>query len=86
MHGDFKYNLIRFNLLKEGKKNNLKLENLEDFFQNKELGNISKEEIKAQLEHLTMEDFLSKVSDDEYKVTDKGKIEIEEVEKAIEKL
>ena len=86
MHGDFRYNLIRFNLLIKGEKEALKVEELEDFFKGKAIEDVSGEEIKTQLEHLTMENFLEKISEAEYRITDKGKKEIEEVKKAIEKL
>lgn len=85
MHGDFKFNLMRMNLLKLGEEKNIKLKNLEDFFQGKGIANVSQEEIKAQVEHLTMEKFLSKVSEEEYELTKEGKKEIQEVKKAIEK-
>ena len=86
MHGDFRYNLIRFNLLIKGEKEALKVEELEEFFKGKAIEDVSGEEIKTQLEHLTMENFLEKISEAEYRITDKGKKEIEEVKKAIEKL
>lgn len=85
MHGDFRYNLIRFNLLKKAEDGSLKLEQLEDFFKDKAISNVSKKDIKDELEHLSSENFLSKVSENEYKITDSGITEIEEVKKAIEK-
>lgn len=86
MHGDFRYNLIRFNLLIKGEKETLKMEELEEFLKGKAIEDITDEEVKTQLEHLTMENFLEKLSEEKYKITDEGKKEIEEVKKAIEKL
>ena len=85
MHGDFKFNLMRMNLLKLGEEKEIKLEGLKNFFEDKGISDVSKEEIKAQLEHLTMEDFLSKLSEDRYEITEEGRKEIEEVKGAIEK-
>lgn len=85
MHGDFKYNLMRMNLLKLGKKQEIELDELEEFFQEKGISDVSKEEIKAQLEHLTMENFLSKKSENKYELTTDGQKEVEEVKAAIDK-
>lgn len=86
MHDDFRLNIIRFNLLKKAENETLKLSTLESYFEDKKISNINKDELKKQLEHLSSENFLSKVSDNEYKITDAGRKEIEEVKSALEKL
>lgn len=85
MHGDFKFNLMRMNLLNLANEKNIKLDQLDGFFESKGLSNVSSAEIKKQVEHLTMENFLIKNSENEYKLTDAGKNELAEVKKAIEK-
>lgn len=85
MHGDFKNNLIRFHLLKEARNKEIKVENFTDFFDNKAIHNVAKEEVERQLKHLSGEGFLAKTSDLNYNITDAGKEEIGEVEKALKK-
>lgn len=85
MHGDFKYNLMRMNLLKLGKEKNIELNKLSDFFESKGIPDVSTEEIKAQAEHLTMENYLSKKSENDYALTEEGKKELDKVKTAIEK-
>lgn len=85
MHGDFKYNLMRMNLLKLGDERTIKLNNLDSFFKDKGILDVSQAEIKAQAEHLTMENYLTKKSENEYELTEAGKKELEKVKTAIEK-
>ncbi|GEK92039.1 hypothetical protein [Alkalibacterium kapii] len=85
MHGDFKYNLMRINLLKLGEERNIKLNDLDNFFLDKGISDVSDKEIKDQLDHLTREDYLSNVSENEYKLTDEGKKELDDVKTAIKK-
>lgn len=85
MHGDFKFNLMRINLLKLGEGKTIDLNNLDGYFENKGIPDVSSQEIKAQLEHLTMENYLSKNSESEYELTKEGQKELSEVKTAIDK-
>lgn len=85
MHSDFKNNFIRFHLLKEAEKNVLKASDFNNYFEVRSVKNVSNEDIISQLEHLESEDFLRKLSDDEYEVTNSGRKEFLEVRHAIQK-
>lgn len=85
MHSDFRFNLIRINLLKKAERKSLNIDKLVNFFDDKAIKNVSKDEILDQLEHLRSENYLYQVSENEYRITDDGIKEINEVKKAIEK-
>lgn len=85
MHDDFKFNLIRFYILKKAEQGPLKLEELQSYLKDKGLAHTTQDMIQAQLEHLHAEDFLSQISARGYKITDKGVQEIKEVKLALEK-
>lgn len=85
MHDDFRFNLIRFNLLKKAEQGALRLEELQIFLKDKGLTRLTEELIEEQLEHLRSEDYLIHVSARGYKITDKGMQEIKEVKQVLEK-
>ena len=85
MHDDFKFNLIRFNILKKAEQGPLKLEELQSYLKDKGLAHTTEDMIQAQLEHLHSEDFLSQISARGYKITDKGIQELKEIKLALEK-
>ena len=85
MHDDFRLNLIRMTLLKEASKHHLFLDKLDVLFHDKELGTVSRKQIEDQMIHLQEENYLKKLSATEYQITNEGRLEIDEVNKAIEK-
>ena len=74
------------NILKLGEKENIKLNNLDGFFEDKGISDVSSKEIKAQLEHLAKENYLSEKSDNEYELTGEGKKELAESKNSNQKV
>lgn len=85
MHSDFRFNMIRINLLKKAERKSLNIDKLVNFFDDKAIKDVSKDEILEQLEHLRSENYIYQVSENEYRITDDGIKEINEVKKAIKK-
>ncbi|NLC65857.1 MAG: hypothetical protein GX752_02795 [Clostridium sp.] len=85
MHSDFRFNMIRINLLKKAERKSLNIDKLVNFFDDKAIKDVSKDEILDQLEHLRSENYIYQVSENEYRITDDGIKEINEVKKAIKK-
>ena len=83
MHGDFKYNFIRFHILNEASKNAVQLDDFKNFFDKKDVSGVTDDEVKDQLEHLRGENFLMKKDDSQYEITDQGLEEIDKVKKAM---
>ncbi|SHF19464.1 hypothetical protein SAMN02745249_02009 [Atopostipes suicloacalis DSM 15692] len=83
MHGDFKYNFIRFHILNEASKNAVQLDDFKNFFDKKDVSDVTDDEVKDQLEHLRGENFLMKKGDSQYEITDQGLEEIDKVKKAM---
>lgn len=85
MHEDFRLNLIRMTLLKEAASSHLHLDLLVDLFEDKNLGSVSRQLIHDQLEHLQKETLLKKLSATEYQLSNKGRLEIDQVKAALDK-
>ena len=83
MHGDFKYNFIRFHILNEASKNAVQLDDFKNFFDKKDVSGVTDDEVKDQLEHLRGENLLMKKDDSQYEITDQGHEEIDKVKKAM---
>lgn len=83
MHGDFKYNLMRFHILNEASDKTIDLNDFKNFFDEKDIRDVTSEEVKQQLEHLRGENFLTKNQGNQYEITDQGRAEIDEVKKAM---
>lgn len=83
MHGDFKYNFIRYHLLEEALTGEITASDFKNYFPKKKVDDVSMNEIKDQLEHLRSEHFLMKTSDEEYKITEEGRKELADVVRAI---
>lgn len=85
MHADFKYNFIRYHILAEALKGAVQLDDFKgDYFTKKEVKNVSTEEVADQLEHLRSEHFLMKKTDEDYEITEEGRLEIADVVRAID--
>ena len=83
MHGDFKYNFIRFHILNEASKKAVELDDFKNFFDKRDVSDVTDDEVKDQLKHLRGENFLIKKDDSHYEITDQGLEEIGQVKNAM---
>lgn len=86
MHGDFRNNLIRINLLDQAAKNKINKESVYGTLQAKGFYDIKEEEIQDHIKHLERENFLEKVDEDKCQASKEGSKELSEVKDILKNL
>lgn len=83
MHADFRDNLIRMSLLKEGEQSIIDKEMAASKLKEKGFKEITEDEIQKEFKHLVREKYLNELGGRRYELTKSGKGELEEVKEII---